>query len=218
MDNYEQERQIFYRLKAECNNEAKKSYEHAIKKLIRSYNTAIHENRFTVGGVVKILTYCLFRATHIKCSLNEGFICFGREKLGVHGIFIGGFGDSKLINYHGESEKKWKMATLFIVSGVGIVFGAPDMVEKKHVRKVGDGVQLSKAGLQILADNPRNVIPMNIVKKPDAKFANRSKKASDLIAGSILCEPKLKILQDTYEKIGRRSTWSWRRLFHKVFS
>ena len=106
----------------------------------------------------------------------------------------------KLINQLGEGERYWEVATFFVVSGIGIIFGAPDMVEEEHVRKVGDGVQLSRVGLKTLADNPQNVISMDVVKKPDTRFAEQSKKASDSVARSILRELDLRILLEAFEQ------------------
>ena len=188
MNNYEQERLFFSRLKAECSVEAKISYEYAIKKLIYSYNTAIDENKFTVGRVVEIFTYGLFRATGITCFLNEGAIHFDRKRLDVQGIFSGGFNDSHLINYRGSEKRKWETARLFVISGVGIVFADPSMVEEKHLNDTKSALVLKKAGLQKIASDEKNVFSIEIVKKPDTRFAEQSKKASDSVARSILRE------------------------------
>ena len=229
MDNYEQEKQFFYRLKAECNDKTKKSCEHAIKKIISSYNTTIDENRFVVGSVVEVLVYCLFRATHIECFLSKRAICFDRKRLAVQGIFKGGFNDARLINYQGEQreqgeqgerkrkkKRKWETATLFVISDIGIVFGTPNMVESEHLKDTKDALVLKKAGLEKIASDKNNIFSINIARKPLFDLADQNKKASDLIVKDIFRDRKLKILRNAYNsKITGRSVWSWCRLFTK---
>ena len=206
MSKYIEERRVFDLLKARCSDEARKSYESAIKNLLENYNTTIYENRFLVGGVVEIFTYALLYSVGVRCQLHGGqgrsgdLLLPQGQMLSIKGVFTGGVGTVKLINQLGEGERYWEVATFFVVSGIGIIFGAPDMVEGEHVHKVGDGVQLSRIGLRILADNPHNVISMNIVKKPATALAEESKKASDSVARSILRELDLRILLEAFEQ------------------
>ncbi len=63
---FEIERNCFKHLRENLSNEAKAEYETGVKHLVERYNTAIYENRFTVGGVVEVFTLALMRATGIE--------------------------------------------------------------------------------------------------------------------------------------------------------
>ena len=72
--NFDIERNCFKHLQENLSNKAKAEYETGIKHLIERYNTAIYENRFTVGGVVEVFTLALMRSTGIEiegCRSDE---------------------------------------------------------------------------------------------------------------------------------------------------
>ena len=74
MMNFEIERECFKHLKENLSSEAKTEYETGVKHLVERYNTAIYENRFTVGGVVEVFTLALMRSTGIEiegCGSDE---------------------------------------------------------------------------------------------------------------------------------------------------
>lgn len=187
------ERRVFERLRTECSEQAKREYEMAVKRLLRRYNTTIHENRFVVGGVIEVFTYTLLRSVGIKCELcgsqsKDGDIILSNGRLlSVKGTFTG-VSNVKLLNQLGGGSRSWTASTLFVVSGVGIVFGAPDMVRHEHVQSTGDGVILKRTGLQYLIDSPENVVAMSIVRKPPTKSAESSEKASTALARQILSD------------------------------
>ena len=104
----------------------------------------------------------------------------------------------KLVNQMGKGERKWSTATLFVVSEVGIVFGAPDMVKEETIKSVGDGTEITKAGLQALINDPTNVITMEIAQKPSTKMAPLSHKASAALARQCLFETQSKILLSAF--------------------
>ena len=69
------------------------------------------------------------------------------RKISIKGTFKG-IANVRLLNKMGEGDRQWKTATLFVVSGLGVVFGAPDMVYKTHLKNVGDALVIRKAGLK----------------------------------------------------------------------
>lgn len=191
---YAQERRVFDRLRSDCSDEARGEYEDAIATLLCTYNTTIHENRFIVGGAVEIFTYALLRSVEIDChpydaqSRSGGILLPNDRKLSVKGTFTGGPANVKLMNKLGGGHREWTTATLFVVSGVGLVYGSPDMVAKEYVKDVKDGTQLKKAGLQTLIDNPANLFKAEIAQKPPTEMAGFSKKASTAVAHQILSD------------------------------
>ena len=63
MTKFTGERSVFDRLRSDISVEAQQEYELAIKRLIECYNTTIRENRFTVGGALKVFTCALLGST-----------------------------------------------------------------------------------------------------------------------------------------------------------
>ena len=108
-------------------------------------------------------------------------------KISIKGTFKG-IADVRLLNKMGEGDREWKIATLFVVSGLGVVFGAPDMVDETHLKNVEDAVVIKKEGLKVLANNPNNVISMKIAQKPPTEVAGFSQKASTAVARQIFLE------------------------------
>ena len=196
MTRYTQEQRVFNRLKEDCSIASQQEFELAIATLLERYNTTIHENRFVVGGAVEVFTYALLLTVGIDCTLygsqsRSGDILLPNDrKLSVKGAFVGGPTNVKLMNKQGGGDREWDTATLFVVSGIGIVFGAPDMVIGEHVRDTSDGVELRKAGLVALIENPANVMQMEIVQKPPTEMTGFSHKASTAVARQILFEMK----------------------------
>lgn len=191
---YNYERRVFERLKTDCSTEAKMEYELAFDTLLSRYNTAIHENRFIVGGAVEVFTYALLCTVGIDCTLyadqsKSGDILLPQDrKLSVKGTFTGGASDVKLINKLGGGDRRWQTATLFVISEVGIVYGSPEMVSEEHVKDVKDGVILKRQGVVELIDNSQNVFPMELPRKPPTEMTGFSHKASSAVARQIMWE------------------------------
>ena len=194
---YNAERKTFAALRENCSETAKVEYVHAIGIVLNQYNTSIYENRFVAGGAVEVFTYALMRSAGLACSMyadqeRGGDIMLPHHKhLSVKGSFTGGTANIKLLNQLGSGDRPWKVATLFVLSEIGIVYGDPDLVSREHVRQVSDGVELKKAGLEDLMKNPKNVIDMEIPKKPSREMAGKSLKASESIAWKILNDENL---------------------------
>ncbi len=193
MTRFTSERRVFDRLKADCSSTAQGQYEEAVATLLERYNTTIHENRFVVGGAVEVFTYALLRSVGIDCKLysdqsSAGDILLPRDrKLSIKGSFRG-IASVKLLNKMGGGWRKWDTATLFVISGTGIVFGAPDMVDPGNIQDTGDGTTLTANGLRGLIGDADNVIPMKIACKPPTEMTGFSHKVSTALARQILFE------------------------------
>lgn len=196
MTSYKAEQRYFNVLKADMSDEAQKEYELAVNTVVSRFNTSVLENRFTVGGAVEVFTYALLRSVGIECYHNAAQATGGditlpdKKELSIKGSFAG-ISSIGLINKRGGGYRKWTTATLFVISGVGIVFGAPDMVDADDINDAQDQIQLKKKGLQKLVNDDRNVIPLNIANKPPKEKAGESKRQSMAVARLILNEKKL---------------------------
>ena len=197
---YVQERRVFDRLRSYCSEGAKSEYEKAVATLLKRYNTTVRENRFIVGGAVKVFTCCLLRSVGIDCSLLEeqshpGDILLPNDgKLLIKSTFTGGPADVKLMNKLGVGCQTWETATLFVVSDVGLVYGSPDMVAEEHIKDVNEGTKLTKAGLQSLISMPDNLFKVTIARKSPTETTGSNQKDSTAIARKILSEMPAKYL------------------------
>ena len=200
MTTFWQEQRVFRRLQTDSTEQIKQEYEKAISTLVERYNTTIYENRFTVGGAVEVFTYALLRSVGIDCALygnqaKSGDILLPNDrKLSVKSSFTGGPADIRLLNKQGGGARKWDVATLFVLSEVGIVFGAPDMVSEEWIQDVSDAVVLKRKAIAALIKNPSNVIQIKIIKKPPTEMTGLSHKASNALAKQIIFEEKLENL------------------------
>ena len=197
---YSQERRAFERLKSDCSPECKLEFEASVRTLVERYNTTIYENRFIVGGAVEIFTYALLRSVGIACTLYSdqsrgGDILLPNEKkLSVKSSFTG-ISNVKLLNQMGPGTRHWDTAALFVISGVGIVYGDPHSVDRDALRPTGDGLELRKAAIASLIAESANVFEMSIANKPPTEQTGFSQKASTAVALQILQETRSSSLQ-----------------------
>ena len=202
MSGFRPERRAWARLRDHCPPAAKGEYELAVSTLIERYNTAIYENRFTVGGAVELLTYALLQSAGTGCSPHAdqstgGDILLPKgQQISLKSSFRGGPQTVRIMNKMGAGKREWNIATLFVVSEVGIVYGDPDMVDKARIQDKGDGLDLHKQGLASLIADPANVLAMDIVRKPGAEMTANSRKASTALVKDVLQEMQSKILLD----------------------
>ncbi len=199
--NFHIERNCFKHLKENLSSDAKAEYETGVKHLVERYNTAIYENRFTVGGVVEVFTLALMRSTGIEI---EG--C-GSEAQGGDLVLPNGrmfslkssftrSGSVILVNTRGDSGTDWETATLFVLSNVGIVYGDPAMAQEDDLNRVADNLQIKRTALTRFAEDPSNLIPMEIPLKPPTEMADASMKASDAVARQLMNELNMHTLQN----------------------
>ena len=181
--NFHIERNCFKHLKENLSSDAKAEYETGIKHLVEKYNTAIYENRFTVGGVVEVFTLALMRSTGIAIegcgSEAQGgdLILPSGRMFSLKSSFTRG-GSVILVNTRGDSGTDWETATLFVLSNVGIVYGDPTMAQEDDLNRVADNLQIKRAALNRFAEDLLNLIPMEIPLKPPTEMADASMKAS----------------------------------------
>lgn len=200
---YQREWLVFQQLKADLGTVAKEEFEKALEFLVERYNTTIYENRFLVGGVVEILTLALLRSVGIACEACGHLAQRGDIKLSNCDRLISikakltGVGDTQLINKQGAGDRKWDTATLFVVSGTGIVFGAPDQVLPKHVvGGSGDAISITKLGLRLLTEDSEKVLSVSIPYKPSTDAATNSLVASASVANRILEQTEAAMLRE----------------------
>lgn len=199
MTSYKAEQHYFNVLKADISDESRKEYEVAVNTVVSRFNTSVLENRFTVGGAVEVFTCALLRSVGIECYHNAARTTGGdltlpdKKELSIKGSFAG-ISSIGLINKRGGGQRKWITATLFVVSGVGIVFGAPDMVDADDINDAQDQIQLKKKGLEKLVRDDKNVISLNIANKPPKEKAGETKRQSMEVARFILKEKSLNTL------------------------
>jgi hypothetical protein len=200
MSGYMAERRVWNTLRESISHEAQQEYELAASTLIERYNTTLFENRFIAGGGVEMLTYALLRSVGIGCHAYSDQATGGDlmlptgQKISIKGSFKGGPQSIKLMNKMGSGKREWETATLFVVSGVGIVYGDPDMVDDAHIKDVSDGLQLHRRGLVALISDPVNLIRMDISCKPGSELTGASLKASNSITVGILQEMQSTVL------------------------
>ena len=198
---FEIERNCFKHLRENLSNEAKAEYETGIKHLVGRYNTAIYENRFTVGSVVEVFTLALMRATGIEIegcgSEAQGgdLILPNGRMFSLKSSFTRG-GSVILVNTRGDSGTDWKTATLFVLSNVGIVYGDPDMAEEDDLNRASDNLHIKRSALNRFAQDPLNLIPIEIPLKPPTEMADSSMKASDAVARQLMNELNMFTLRD----------------------
>ena len=199
--NFDIERNCFKHLQENLSNEAKAEYETGIKHLIERYNTAIYENRFTVGGVVEVFTLALMRSTGIEIegcgSEAQGgdLILPNGRMFSLKSSFTRG-GSVILVNTRGDSGTDWETATLFVLSNVGIVYGDPAMAQEDDLNRVADNLQIKRTALNRFAQDPSKLIPMEIPLKPPTEMADSSMKASDAVARQLMRELNMHTLRD----------------------
>ena len=202
---YRIEWQFFKTLKSDCSSEARCEFELAIKALVDQYNTTIYENRFIVGGAVEVFVCALLRSAGIDCipygaqSKGGDILLPNDKKLSVKATLTG-ITNIKLINQMGTGHRIWNKPTLFVVSGVGIVFGAPDMIDAKYIKETGDGVELTKAGLKSLIDVDSNVFDVEVAQKRPTEKAGNSRRASEIVAEQIMEANQLHVLRGALDR------------------
>lgn len=133
---FEAERELFRRFKYELTQRPQvlAQMEQAIEQVYWTYDTTIRENRFTVGGVVEFILGAALSACGVPVR-HKGVIesdidlmlADGTHGYSVKAIFKGS--GTRLVNTMGAGADvtRWKSATLFLVTGLGIVYADPEL-------------------------------------------------------------------------------------------
>jgi len=198
---FEQQRQIFFSLKEKMDStpDVRLEIERAFGLLLDEYNTTVYENRFVVGGVSEYILGAAFRALRFPAK-NTGAVnrridiqLPGCDGFSVKGVFAEKKGQIRLINSLGSADKRgWNEATLFVLSGIGIVYADPDLLPNA-TKSSGDALVLQWGPLNSLRKKqPHYFISLAIPHKSGDLV--KTKVASALIASEILSRPEFKIL------------------------
>ncbi len=187
------ERRYFDTLKGSLTLETKTEYEAAISTLINRYNTTIYENRFVVGGAIEVFTLALLRSVGIAANSYGDETAAGDIILPNNLMFsvkssFTRTGNIRLINKQGGGHRNWSVATLFLISNIGIIYADPDMISSDELVDSTDAIQLKRSTLVRLSEIPDNKIEMNIPLKPPTEQTLFSLKASNAVAQQILSD------------------------------
>lgn len=198
---YNAEKRYFNTLRDSLTQETKDEYERAVARLVGLYNTTIYENRFVVGGAVELLTLALLRSVGIPATAYGDETAAGdimlpnNLMLSVKSKFTRA-GNIRLINKQGGGHREWRVATLFVVSEVGMIYADPDMVEPNDIIDSTDAIQLKGSALSRIAENQDNKIAMAIPIKPPKEQTLRSLKASNAVVRQIIDDLELSNLDN----------------------
>ncbi|MCY3858974.1 MAG: hypothetical protein OXG25_08700 [Gammaproteobacteria bacterium] len=200
------ERRYFANLKANLSAEVKVEFESAMSALLNQYNTTIRENRFIAGGATEVFTVALLRSTGIPARMygeetDAGDIILpGNKMLSVKGEFAKS-SSVRLLNKLGQGKRNLKTATIFVLSGTGMIYADPDMFDESDFRDTGDALVILRRSLLRVADNPGYFIEMEIPFKPPKEQSLHSRNASQEIAKRILYELELENLYNSMDRI-----------------
>ena len=172
--------------------ELRSDLESAIDMLRSSYNTAIRENRFIVGGAVEHLVVAVFNGARFPAQhVGRGdtridvVVRSSGEEAGYSVKASFSSLNVRLINTLGDSTPKWVDPTLFFVTNVGIVYVDPDLLPNA-TKRAKDAIVLKGPLLKaFIKTNPEWIIPLRIEKPKTGKIAS-SKTASEDVARSIV--------------------------------
>lgn len=199
MIEFQKARTLFKEIKARLEsvqyNAILNEFLRAIDRLISEYDTAVYENRFVVGGAIEHIFSALLRSLGFKVEHTGSRET--RSDLIINGVgfsiktnFSGG-GDIRLINKLGEGEVLWNEPTIFIVSGLGCLYGDPALLKDK-TKDTGDALVINVSSLKELSkDEPEFLISLNIPKKT---YGKTTRTASLDVALAILMETGSKYL------------------------
>lgn len=195
MYNFDASRRIFavFRERLTTDADLRAEFEAAIDTLRSSYNSAIYENRFIVGGAIEWLFVAAmngagFSAQHVgrgdtrvdlqvrdsKAHIEAGFSSKQSATLAV-----------RLINKIGDGVPVWEEATLFVLDKIGVVYADPDVLPNATNLK-SDALVLDATRLKAhIAAHPEYVISLR-VQAPAKGNIPSSKTASEDVARTIV--------------------------------
>src|SRR5438477_10978315 len=109
--------------------------EEALRDLVHTYDPAIWENRFVIGGTVELLIAAAMRAVDLDVdnvgakSTEADFDVYAsrlRQRISVKSTFRRKENSVRLVNTMGPNEAKaWLKPTIFLVPDLGMVYGDP---------------------------------------------------------------------------------------------
>ena len=179
-------REIFRRIRSQIedadNKECVKEFEEAVEKLVSSYNTRNHENRFVVGGALEILFCALLRSLGFECEWLRELrydLKIDGQRFSIKSNFTGR-GTMRLINVLGKGTVEWAEPTLFFIGGHGIFYADPCM--GLPTKRTGDALIIDTR--EVLKIEEPWKIKINVPIKP--KDPSHIRTASYDVAKSVL--------------------------------
>ena len=193
---YERARGVFGRLRSilAADDVLRQEFEAALDMLRTSYDAAIYENRFIVGGAIEHLAVALFNgaglpAQHVGRGDMRVDMTVRDPQDGAHaGFSIKASFSSRsvrLINVLGNGSPKWTEPTLFLFTGIGMVYAdyelLPDATKRHNDALVLEGGKVTA----YVAANREQIIALRI-EQPSQGNIRSSKTASEDVARSII--------------------------------
>jgi hypothetical protein len=170
----------------------------ALDAALRRYNTTVWENRFIVGGVTEQIVGSAARAVGISVvnagKRNQGYDLELPTQpavgISIKGVFASVNGFHNLINTRGAADKdeliaRWKTATVFIMSGVGIGYIDPEF-GSGFLKCTNDALQISGRELrEFWTPNSTWILEAAIPEKPTGEA---QRVASDAVSFDIFAD------------------------------
>ena len=91
----------------------------------------------------------------------------------------------------GTSTTQWNRATLFVVSGKGIIYGDREMTPDEFIEDKSDAIKLKYKIIDEYMKDSANVIELDLPYKPEATQKDRAARVSMTVAKDILSTQKL---------------------------
>ncbi|MCR4425018.1 MAG: hypothetical protein NUW23_02350 [Firmicutes bacterium] len=147
--------------------------ERAIEEVFWDYDTALRENRFVVGGAIEFIVGAALRACDVRVrhkgalKTDLDLILEENEKSGYSLKAVLKATNTRLINVMGAAPtlERWLTATIFLLSGVGLVYADPAidwwaLRGRQHVKVADDALEVSRKSIEAYAKaNPGWLAP-----------------------------------------------------------
>jgi len=162
--------------------------ENALKALVETYDTAIHENRFVVGGATEMLVCAWLRSLGLSC-LPRSVLRTDLEVEGVAFSVKANFASSssiRLINVLGDSPSAhWQEPALVLLAEEGLFYVDPALMPKDALRRKPDVLELKTSAVRNLKDTEWH-LSLEVPRKPQRDETAASRVASRDVARSVL--------------------------------
>jgi len=182
---------------------ASQELEKALATLVGTYDTAIHENRFVVGGATEMLLCAWLRALGFQCKPRSALrtdlviedIAFSVKANYAHSSSV------RLINVLGESEgATWEEPTFVLIGGEGLFYIDPSLPSlQEALRRRPDVLEIRTNAILELA-NTDWYLPLQVPRKPK-KTETVSRVASQDVAWAVLETIHSQTLREHFPKL-----------------
>lgn len=196
----------------------RREMEGAIEEVFHYYDTAIRENRFIVGGVIEYIVGAAMRACgapvrHRGAIAHDADLMFDDAECGYSIKSLLKSTSTRLVNVLGASPSldRWHIGTMFLSSGVGVVYADPALPWWQHnlercVQVRSDALELRKQYIDEFAhEHPEWVVPCQLPATDTQPRARPARTVSGDVAAQILMHrpvlfqqlPKLRPWEET---------------------